>query len=1108
MHKRFLIIFITLAVVSLVLSTVMAADRPTEKVEKRVLRTSVYALPTPLQGADEWTPGIESKETPGASLGSLSPSASPGEVLFTSYRDQQHNSTQGRMNDWRPAPLPNGPYAHFGAAFLPAPSFTAAQYAYQVWDPVSGSYPNTGGIGCRVQGAGEYGVYVNLAVDPDDGGVVIAGHDHHGSVPYHTHTYWDGSPMACFFGAGSAIPDTMAQRISLGTSTQLIWPKLEYQKVGGTAVTHLVSYEAGDPVQWGAIAYFRKVGNKGAGTWTGILVDSALNGVSPTVASSRTSQKVAICWTMNTAQGLTEGPNQIDNDVFYKMSTDMGATWGTKVNVTNYVPNVDGYRAYAELSALFASDDKLHIVWPARVWPGNAYAPDGSLGYDCRIFHWSENFPAVYSTVATAEWDQINCLGGAWQLNQAKVTFGECAGRFYTIWTQFNDIPAGVDDDCASAASDAGSSANGDIWMAVSSDLNGLTWDQRRNLTNSYTPGCDSVGFGGVCESDGWSSIARFGMDLDSLTATYGALTWPTPAKTAVFPSYTGSKYIHMQYINDKFPGNIVVPEGIFTLNPAKWIMLPCVDPVPNPILAIRPTSIAYPEYIKHGTQRVETITMENVGNTTLTVDSITKTQLTPVSPNAINISTAGPVTIPAGIGNTATMTVILNPGGVINSPGTTINLTGAVTFWSNSPAPFDVQDYKIALPITDTVVPPVFDTIITNTGRCKLVVSSNGNLGHEGAGKVNLDFWSTDCDTVDSIPGSTNVYLFDASPVILHHKTSPDTVIASWAIFGSSIADANVFKPVADTGHAPRDTVIAGENGFITGTFATVDTVVYVGSGKIHIIITKPDGTQIHIQIEKVYLAPGVVSATGLTFGEAYDIDVPADTGSYNLGGFDASRNLVYQQGYEYKSEVGKECIKNNRRWAGAAMLGYYTNHDLDLDTCANKTDMYGGYTNRNDSFVYPNNGFVPKEMWDNMSNPGFSAEAGPTDLHTVLTFKHNISLAAADTFYFVTATATIYNGTLANLQTAIDDAKAWYMVNYRNCTGCCKGTTGNVDGDPGDLVDISDLSAMVDYLFFGGAISTCAEENDVDKSLSVDISDLQLLIDFLFFGASLPNC
>jgi hypothetical protein len=69
--------------------------------------------------------------------------------------------------------------------------------------------------------------------------------------------------------------------------------------------------------------------------------------------------------------------------------------------------------------------------------------------------------------------------------------------------------------------------------------------------------------------------------------------------------------------------------------------------------------------------------------------------------------------------------------------------------------------------------------------------------------------------------------------------------------------------------------------------------------------------------------------------------------------------------------------------------------------------------------------------------------------------------------------------------------------------------GTLINLsDGDGGDVCDISDLSSMVDYLFFSGTISNCFDENDINRDLAVDISDLQSLIDFLFFGASHPTC
>ncbi|HVP07067.1 MAG TPA: hypothetical protein VMS71_04425, partial [Candidatus Acidoferrum sp.] len=73
---------------------------------------------------------------------------------------------------------------------------------------------------------------------------------------------------------------------------------------------------------------------------------------------------------------------------------------------------------------------------------------------------------------------------------------------------------------------------------------------------------------------------------------------------------------------------------------------------------------------------------------------------------------------------------------------------------------------------------------------------------------------------------------------------------------------------------------------------------------------------------------------------------------------------------------------------------------------------------------------------------------------------------------------------------------------------TLCCKGVTGNIDGDTNDIVDISDLSDLIDYLFNNGPISDCPQENDVDKSGAVDIGDVTSLIEFLFFSLPLPAC
>jgi hypothetical protein len=69
-----------------------------------------------------------------------------------------------------------------------------------------------------------------------------------------------------------------------------------------------------------------------------------------------------------------------------------------------------------------------------------------------------------------------------------------------------------------------------------------------------------------------------------------------------------------------------------------------------------------------------------------------------------------------------------------------------------------------------------------------------------------------------------------------------------------------------------------------------------------------------------------------------------------------------------------------------------------------------------------------------------------------------------------------------------------------------CTSPNRGDIDAS--GSVDISDLSLMVDYLFFTGSLSQCPEENDLDSTGSTDISDLSLLIDFLFFNATLPQC
>lgn len=67
----------------------------------------------------------------------------------------------------------------------------------------------------------------------------------------------------------------------------------------------------------------------------------------------------------------------------------------------------------------------------------------------------------------------------------------------------------------------------------------------------------------------------------------------------------------------------------------------------------------------------------------------------------------------------------------------------------------------------------------------------------------------------------------------------------------------------------------------------------------------------------------------------------------------------------------------------------------------------------------------------------------------------------------------------------------------------GCCScQRVGNVDCDNQNLVDISDLTALIDKLFLSPGLPCCDTESDMDGEPPIDISDLTYLIDHLYIS------
>lgn len=75
----------------------------------------------------------------------------------------------------------------------------------------------------------------------------------------------------------------------------------------------------------------------------------------------------------------------------------------------------------------------------------------------------------------------------------------------------------------------------------------------------------------------------------------------------------------------------------------------------------------------------------------------------------------------------------------------------------------------------------------------------------------------------------------------------------------------------------------------------------------------------------------------------------------------------------------------------------------------------------------------------------------------------------------------------------------------------GCCENRAGNVNGDASDIVDIADLTFLVDHLFLSNQPLPCIEEANCsgDPAAQIDIDDLTTLVDHLFVStAALPLC
>ncbi len=530
---------------------------------------------------------------------------------------------------------------------------------------------------------------------------------------------------------------------------------------------------------------------------------------------------------------------------------------------------------------------------------------------------------------------------------------------------------------------------------------------------------------------------------------------------------------------------------------------------IQNGVLQVSPASIGYPEYTMPCVEKQYTLTLKNTGPITITVPYATAFEDS-VRPSVQSVpGWLGYGSLPPTIspGDSATVTLTLNVGGVVCSSIPMV-LYGKLRFYYGPSG--DSLDLPIRFTVADTIVFPVWDTVITQCG-IPLTVGTNGNLGAHGIGGANLGFPqpSPECDTNGGTlnPGDAAIYLADASPIVVRRR-APGDYVGSWSIYDGDVTSPNGFKPLFPSSTRGYFSAARWE-GYNSGTFVTADSLV-----KIERTIWAPAGAtnvdSCHFVIMRTRYFPYVIgySVSGLAIGDAFDWDIPSDSGEMlNVAFTDPTRRLVGMRGFD-AADTGAVCYTNSLRYAGAALITMHTKN------CSMETSIYAGYNAANDSFVYPTGGFVPQQLWENMQSTGYSNEPRITDLHSVLVYKNGAAnagytLPANDTLTILTAIAVVRptGGTvgqgLDSLKKEIDKAFAWYRNVWSYCIpcsgDCCDYNRGNIVTNSHVFPDLSDLSYLIAYLTTTPRPRIyCELEADVNASGLIDLSDLSLLISY----------
>ena len=522
--------------------------------------------------------------------------------------------------------------------------------------------------------------------------------------------------------------------------------------------------------------------------------------------------------------------------------------------------------------------------------------------------------------------------------------------------------------------------------------------------------------------------------------------------------------------------------------------------------LTVSPNSISYPESAKPFIARTYWIILTNSTPADISIQSATgfedSTKGPGAGPTGWMLADQVPAIIPAS--GADSLRLVLNHQGVIQT-GPTVLFGRLRLIWGS---PTDSLDLPISFIIADTIAVPVWDTI--STACVDLTVGTNGNMGQNGIGYVNLDFVGSpsECDTGLNSRGDATIYLRDASPIIIR-QPSPGVYRGSWSLYDDGYASPHGFKPVTGAGYAPHGSFsTTSYDGFNSGTFLTVDSIV-----KCEVTWYAPksaDSCNFIIQRLRVFPATIGSPVTNLQIGLYYDFDLPSDSGNNaNVGGTDCLYRMAWQRGFN-SADGQSDCADNSTRYAGVGSILWFMKDKNCFDS------LYSARTIGVDRLTDPSGQLIPDSLSNVMHLSGYTSDTRVTNQASIFTIKdgpNGYTLPATETLTVYSALVSVRDAAstsagLDSLKRATQRARQFILTNLNICSSCCVGRTGNVNMS--GIVDLADLSALVSYLTGGGYVLPCYGEANINAVGVVDLSDLSHIVCLLTGGdvCPLPNC